>query len=160
MNEELLHSFFMKKACNLASKSVEYGSGPFGCVIVDYNKNIIIGEGHNKVLLESDPTLHAEIVAIKDACKNKKTHILDDCILYTSCEPCPMCLGAIYWSRIKTVYFGNNRIDAKKIGFDDSFIYEEVNKDVYNRSIKMIECENEYAKKSFIEWKNNNNKLY
>ena len=154
------NSFYMKKACDLASESIRVGCGPFGCVIVNSEENKIIGEGHNRVLLEKDPTLHAEMVAIKNACKNLDTHMLNNCILYTSCEPCPMCMSAIYWARIKTVYYGNNKKDAKEIGFDDSYFYEELSKNIHERDIIMIECENEYAKTAFMEWKKNNNQLY
>lgn len=141
----------MKKACDLASHSVSIGGGPFGAVITDKDLNIV-GQGHNMVTINNDPTQHAEIVAIRDACKNLNTYILEDYQLYTSCEPCPMCLSAIYWSRIKVVYYGNNRKDAKNIGFDDDFIYDEIPKNIEDRSIKMHVCNNVYAKDSFNKW--------
>lgn len=148
---EIDNDFIMKKACNLASQSVLKGGGPFGAIITDKNLNII-SEGHNMVAINNDPTQHAEIVAIRNACSKLNTFVLDEYILYTSCEPCPMCLSAIYWSRIKNVYYGNTRKDAKNIGFDDDFIYEEISKNIENRNIKMNICNNEYAKKSFEEW--------
>ena len=146
------HEKIMKNACDLASENIIKGGGPFGCVVTDLDGNII-STGTNRVTIENDPTLHAEIVAIKNACKSKNTFNLSDCQLYTSCEPCPMCLSAIYWARIKTVYYGNTRMDAAEIDFDDSFIYDEINKPIEERQIKMINIEPKYAKKSFIKWK-------
>jgi len=143
---------FMKEACDLATKSIQLGGGPFGCVIVDSEFNVI-GTGHNRVTIENDPTLHAEMVAIKDACYKKKTSNLSDCRLYTSCEPCPMCLSAIYWARIPMVFYGNTRYDASAIGFDDSYIYEEINKSVEERTIQMMQINDAYAKTSFDKWK-------
>jgi tRNA(Arg) A34 adenosine deaminase TadA len=141
----------MKEACDLATYSVSIGGGPFGAVITNRNDEII-GCGHNRVTIDNDPTQHAEIVAIRDACKNLNTFNLDQCKIYTSCEPCPMCLSAIYWSRINMIYYGNNRKDAKNIGFDDDFIYNEINKDNNERSIEIVCCNKEYAKISFEEW--------
>jgi len=142
----------MRHACDLATKNISIGGGPFGCVIADSNGNII-STGANRVTIENDPTLHAEMVAIKNACKEKNTFNLSNYQLYTSCEPCPMCLSAIYWARIKTVFYGNTRSDAAKIDFDDSLIYDEINKPIEERIVKMTHIENDYAKKSFIEWK-------
>src|SRR5690606_13747670 len=107
--------------------------GPFGCVIVKDDK--IVGRGNNSVTSLNDPTAHAEVMAIREACKNLDTFQLTDCEIYTSCEPCPMCLGAIYWARPKVVYFANTRIDAANIGFDDSFIYDEISADISQRKI-------------------------
>ena len=143
----------MKEACALAETSIQLGGGPFGCIITDSNDNII-GRGHNRVTIDNDPTLHAEMVAIKDACRNQNTFNLSGATLYTSCEPCPMCLSAIYWARIDTVFYGNTRVDASNIGFDDSFIYEQVNKSIEERSLQMTQIGDEYAKKSFDAWKN------
>lgn len=143
---------FMKKACDLATQSVKHGGGPFGCVIVDKN-NHIIGEGHNMVTINNDPTQHAEIVAIRNACKNMNNFSLGDCTLYTSCEPCPMCLGAIYWARIKKIYYGNNRQDAENIGFSDKKIYDEIKNDALNtRDIPLEQICADYAKYSFESW--------
>ena len=141
----------MKYACDLATVNITNGGGPFGCVITD-SENNIISTGQNRVVIDNDPTLHAEMVAIKNACKNKNTFHLSDCRLYTSCEPCPMCLSAIYWSRITTVFYGNTRSDAAEIGFDDSFIYEEVNKPIEERTLQMTQIDNRYAKHSFEKW--------
>ena len=122
MNDELL-----KIAIEEAKHGVEVGDGgPFGAVIVDNNGNII-STAHNRVLKEHDPTAHAEINAIRKACKVKGTHDLSDCIIYSSCEPCPMCLSAIIWSNIKTVYYSSTRKDAAEIGFKDDAIYEYLN---------------------------------
>lgn len=148
-----MDEMFMKEACALAETSIQLGGGPFGCIITDSNDNII-GRGHNRVTIDNDPTLHAEMVAIKDACRNQNTFNLSGATLYTSCEPCPMCLSAIYWARIDTVFYGNTRVDASNIGFDDSFIYEQVNKSIEERSLQMTQIGDEYAKKSFDAWKN------
>jgi len=141
----------MENACDLATYSVQIGGGPFGAVIVDEQSNVI-GKGHNMVTINNDPTAHAEIVAIRDACKNLNNFSLENCTIYTSCEPCPMCLSAIYWSRIKHIYYGNDRKDAQNIGFNDNFIYEEIPKNVENRKIKLEQCNREYAQKSFALW--------
>lgn len=148
----------MKYACDLATENIINGNGPFGCIVTDIEGNII-STGVNRVTIDNDPTLHAEIVAIKNACKIKNTYILNDCIIYSSCEPCPMCLSAIYWSRIKKVFYGNTRKDAKEINFDDSFIYDEINKPIEERSIQMININNDYSKKSFIEWQKYEKKI-
>ena len=142
---------FMHEAIILAEKGVENGEGgPFGCVVVKENK--IIGRGNNKVISTNDPTAHAEIIAIREACKNLKTYQLEDCEIFTSCEPCPMCLGAIYWARAKIIYYGNSRKDAAEIGFDDSLIYDEINKGVEKRKIPMVNVSHKEAIKSFKIW--------
>ena len=122
---------FMKRAIELSINSVKNGGGPFGCVIVKNNR--IIAEGSNEVTLSNDPTAHAEIVTIRKACKNINDFNLKGSEIYTSCEPCPMCLSAIYWSHIDIIYYGNTRLDAAKIGFDDHFIYNELVKDLSDR---------------------------
>ena len=126
--------------------------GPFGCVIVKGDK--IVGRGNNKVICNNDPTAHAEVIAIRDACKNLGTFQLDDCEIYTSCEPCPMCLGAIYWARPKVIYYANNREDAADIGFDDSMIYEEMKVEIDDRKIPILSLSREDALKIFKEWRN------
>ncbi len=131
--------------------------GPFGCVIVKDNK--IVGRGNNRVTSTNDPTAHAEVVAIRDACKNLGTFQLDDCEVYTSCEPCPMCLGAIYWARPKVVYYANTRSDAADIGFDDSMIYEEMKCDIDKRKIPVISLGREYALNIFKEWQSKADKV-
>lgn len=148
---------FMNDAILLSERGVENGEGgPFGCVIVKDNK--IVGRGNNKVLSTNDPTAHAEIIAIGDACKNLQTHQLEDCEIFTSCEPCPMCLGAIYWARPKIIYYGNTRKDAAEIGFDDSFIYDEINTCLADRKIPMINLSHKKAGKSFKIWDEKNDK--
>lgn len=124
--------------------------GPFGCIIV--KNDIIVGRGNNKVICNQDPTAHAEITAIRDACKNLGTYQLDGCEIYTSCEPCPMCLGAIYWARPAVVYYANSRKDAANIGFDDSMIYEEMKLEIAHRKIPVIAVNNRDAIKVFNEW--------
>lgn len=147
---------FMKAAIDMAAKGIENGEGgPFGCVIV--KGDVIVGRGNNRVIADNDPTAHAEIVAIRDACKKLDHFHLTDCEIYASCEPCPMCLGAIYWARIKIIYYASDRYDAAGIGFDDSFIYHEMNNDFANRKIPMIALNKEEAIKVFNEWKDKNN---
>lgn len=143
---------FMQEAIALSQKGMDAGEGgPFGCVIVKGDD--IIGRGHNKVTSSNDPTAHAEVVAIRDACKNLGNYQLDDCEVYTSCEPCPMCLGAIYWARPKVIYFANNREDAAAIGFDDSMLYEEMKTPLNERKIPVVSLGRHEAIKVFDEWK-------
>ena len=149
---------FMLDACELALQSVqEKNGGPFGAVIVN-KEGITIGSGHNRVTLDNDPTAHAEIVAIRDACQNNKNFILDGCTIYSSCEPCPMCLSAIYWARIEKIYYANTRQDAKDIGFDDAFIYEEIPKKDEERSISIKREECDIRLNAFQEWQEKNEK--
>jgi len=125
---------FLERAIGLSRKGMDKGEGgPFGCVIVQENK--IVGEGSNMVTSSNDPTAHAEIVAIRAACKELNTYQLTNCEMYCSCEPCPMCLGAIYWARPKKVIFANTREDAADIEFDDDFIYQEINAKMTDRKI-------------------------
>ncbi|RYZ29231.1 MAG: nucleoside deaminase [Chitinophagaceae bacterium] len=150
---------FMQEAIALSKKAIDAGEGgPFGCVIVKGDE--IVGRGNNKVTSTNDPTAHAEVVAIRDACKNLNTFQLDDCEVYTSCEPCPMCLGAIYWARPKTIYFANNRQDAAAIGFDDSLIYDEMNAPMEQRKITILSFGRDQAIKVFEEWKEKENKTH
>ena len=135
---------FMKRAIELSIQNIKNNGGPFGCIIVKENK--IIAEGVNRVTFNNDPTAHAEIIAIRNACKKLNTFNLEKCELYTSCEPCPMCLSAIYWSHIDKIYYGNSRLDASKIGFDDDFIYNELNKDLSSRKIQMKQISQNEAK--------------
>ena len=141
---------FMLKAIELSIRSAETTGGPFGCVIVKENK--IISEGFNKVTLTNDPTAHGEIVAIREACNKLNTFKLSGCELYSSCEPCPMCLSAIYWSRIDKIFYANTRDDAKNIDFDDSFIYSEINKKIEDRKLQMIQMHRDEALKAFKIW--------
>lgn len=141
----------MQRAFELARESVRSGhGGPFGCVIVKDGK--IVGEGFNRVTSGCDPTAHAEVVAIRNACTNLNDFQLTGCEIYTSCEPCPMCLGAIYWARPDRVFFAATREDAAKAGFDDNFIYTEIVKPLSDRSIDMIPLERESAISLFDEW--------
>jgi len=148
---------FMMKAIELSIKSVNNGTGPFGAVIVKNNK--IISEGFNTVTLSNDPTSHAEIVAIRAACKELSNFSLEDCDLYTTCEPCPMCLSAIYWARINKIYYANTRSDAKKIDFSDAMIYEELNKTINERKIPMHQMMREEAIKAFEMWDKKTDKI-
>jgi tRNA(Arg) A34 adenosine deaminase TadA len=123
----------MQRAIDLAAESVKNGGGPFGAVVVKDGK--VIAESANSVTPDNDPTAHAEVNAIRLACKKLGTFMLDGCEIYASCEPCPMCLGAIYWAHIKTIYYAGTRSDAAKAGFDDDFIYREINIDPEKRSV-------------------------
>lgn len=149
--------FFMKMAIDLSRKGMEEGKGgPFGCVIV--KDGTVIGKGSNSVLLTKDPTAHAEMVAIREACYNLGHFQLDGCELYTSCEPCPMCLGAIYWARPSKVFYANTKIDAAEIGFDDDFIYQEIELPKKQRQIPFEQISHIDAKKVFQEWQKKDNK--
>ena len=148
--------FFMQKAIELSIKNIHNNGGPFGCVIVKNNK--IISEGVNGVTQNNDPTAHAEIVAIRNACKKLNTFDLSGCELYTSCEPCPMCLSAIYWSHIDLVYYGNSRENAAEIQFDDKFIYDEMKKDINERKIPLKQILKDEAIKAFDLWAETENK--
>ena len=148
---------FMQRAIELSIQSVNEGTGPFGAVIVKDNK--IISEGFNTVTLANDPTSHAEIVAIRSACKILNNFSLENCILYTTCEPCPMCLSAIYWAHIDKVYYANTRSDAQKIDFSDSLIYEELNKTIKERKIPMHQMMREEALKAFEMWDKKEDKV-
>ena len=141
---------FMKRAIELSVESVKKGGGPFGCIIVKNGE--IVSEGSNKVTLTNDPTAHGEIVAIRAACKKLDNFNLKGCELYSTCEPCPMCLSAIYWARIDKVYYANTRKDAQKIGFDDALIYSEFQKNIDKRKIPMIQMLRNEALKAFELW--------
>lgn len=148
---------FMREAIRLSKEKMEAGfGGPFGAVIVRNNE--IIARGFNNVLTSNDPTAHAEVDAIRKACQALGDFQLTDCELYTSCEPCPMCLGAIYWARLKKVYFGNTRQDAAAIGFDDNFIYNEINLMPAERHIPMLQLLPQEAKAAFVTWQQKENK--
>lgn len=143
---------FMYRAIELAQAGMNNNEGgPFGCVIV--KEGIIIGEGNNKVTGTNDPTAHAEIVAIRNACQHLNSFQLEDCEIYTSCEPCPMCLGAIYWARPKAVFYACNRKDAAEIGFDDDFIYQQLDLTLDQRSIPMHQILREEGQDVFKQWR-------
>lgn len=148
---------FMKAAIELSLQgSRDNKGGPFGAIVVKNGE--IVGRGFNMVSSCNDPTAHAEVVAIRDACKNLGGFQLDGCVIYTSCEPCPMCLGAIYWARPEKVYFGNSRQDAANIGFDDSMIYEELVKTFHERKIPLVQMDRDLALQAFKEWEQKNDK--
>lgn len=146
-----MHKTFMKEAIEAARKGMNKNEGgPFGAVIIKDGQ--IVGRGNNKVTSTNDPTAHAEVVAIREACKNLNSFQLTGCVLYTSCEPCPMCLGAIYWARPDKVYYGCTKVDAANIGFDDNFIYDELEKPIHGRTIPFVQLDREAAIKLFEEW--------
>jgi tRNA(Arg) A34 adenosine deaminase TadA len=149
---------YMREAVQLAEQGMRSGrGGPFGCVVV--RRGEIVGRGSNRVTSTNDPTAHAEVVAIRDACTALQTFQLTDCELYTSCEPCPMCLSAIYWARIPQVYYGNTRADAAAIGFDDEFIYQQVPLAPEARTVKMERLLRDEAQIAFQEWANKTDKV-
>ena len=148
---------FMKRAIEISVKNVDKGGGPFGSVIVKNNK--IIAEGANKVTSTNDPTAHGEIVAIREACKKLNNFNLNGSELYSSCEPCPMCLSAIYWARISKIYFANTREDAQKIDFDDSLIYSELQKNINGRKIPMVQMMRNEALSAFELWNKKTDKV-
>ena len=147
----------MRSAIRLSrSKMRANCGGPFGAVIVQKGK--IVARGWNQVTSANDPTAHAEIVAIRDACKKLKSFRLADCELFTSCEPCPMCLAAIYWARIKCVYYGNTRSDAARIQFDDDWIYREMARPISRRKLRMQQLLRAEAMEVFAEWQQKEDK--
>jgi len=148
---------FMRRAIALAQRGIDAGAGgPFGAVIVKDGK--IVGEGFNRVTSTNDPTAHAEVVAIRNACQNLDSFQLDGCVLYTSCEPCPMCLGAIYWARPLKVFYAATREDAAQIGFDDQFIYEEIEKNFEHRQMKLVSLMRDEGLTVFENWMNKTDK--
>lgn len=141
----------MREAIQLAETGMAGGQGgPFGCVIVRAGE--IVGRGNNRVTSTNDPTAHAEVVAIRDACATLKTFQLTDCTLYTSCEPCPMCLSAIYWARIPEIFFANTREDAAAIGFDDDFIYRQIPLPLEKRAIRIRPLLRDEGLVTFQSW--------
>jgi guanine deaminase len=147
---------FLQQAIELATQSVNKGGGPFGAVVVK-NKEVI-GRGHNQVTLINDPTAHAEVMAIRDACKTIDGFNLDECTLYASCEPCPMCMSSIYWARISRVIYAASSNDALQAGFDDSFIADEMSKPYNQRSIKIEQCNCKNRTQSFDLWNKKSDK--
>lgn len=148
---------FLDRAIELSGKGMDAGQGgPFGCVIVKDEE--IVGEGYNMVTSTNDPTAHAEVVAIRDACRRLNSFQLEGCEVYTSCEPCPMCLGAIYWARPAKVYYANTRKQAAEIQFDDDFIYGEINALIHERRIPFEHTPSEKAAAVFREWNNKQGK--
>ena len=147
---------FMREAIRLADESVERGGGPFGAVIVKDGK--IVAGSANSVTIDLDPTAHAEVNTIRKACRQLGTFDLSGCVIYTSCEPCPMCLGAIYWARLDRIYYANNRKDAADIDFADNFIYEELDKTLDNRTVPIIPLLRDEALQTFRQWKEKEDK--
>lgn len=150
MKEKRFDKSIMEEVVRLSIDSVESGGGPFSAAIIKDGK--IIATGVNRVTVNHDPTAHAEVMAIRNACKKLDTYDLSDCEIYSSCEPCPMCLGAIYWARIPELYYCNTQKDAAEINFDDSFIYEELAKSPDERKLNMVKVDNREAIKAFQLW--------
>lgn len=149
--------YFMLRAIQMAAIGMDSDSGgPFGAVVAKDGK--IIAEGYNKVTSTNDPTAHAEVVVIREACQKLNSFQLTDCVIYTSCEPCPMCLGAIYWARPKIVFYGCTREDAAAINFDDRFIYNELEKEIEERQIRFAQLLRKDALSVFKSWKDKNDK--
>jgi tRNA(Arg) A34 adenosine deaminase TadA len=149
---------FMRAAIRLSLEKMRRNDGgPFGAVVVRRGK--IVGRGWNRVTSTNDPTAHAEIMAIREACRRLKTFRLDDCELYASCEPCPMCLAAVYWARMGKIFFAGTRRDAAAVGFDDDLIYREVSRPVSRRKIAMKQLLRKDALKVFAEWKRKPDKI-
>ena len=148
----------MREAIRLSIQKMRAGhGGPFGAVVVRGDK--IVGRGWNQVTSTNDPTAHAEVVAIREACRRLKTFVLEGCELYTSCEPCPMCLSAIYWSRLDRLFYGNTRRDAAKIDFDDDLIYREVALPIHRRKLVMRPLLRKEALAAFQEWREKSDKI-
>jgi len=148
---------FLLRAINIAAAGIKNGGGPFGAVITMEGK--IISEAINNVVLTNDPTAHAEILAIRKAASVLKSHDLNKCTLYTSCEPCPMCLGAIYWAGIKKVVYACDRIDAERAGFSDNFIYEEISLDPSSRRVTFLQMTDAGGKEVFKKWDESETKI-
>ena len=158
VKENNSHEKFMNLAIALSEKNVTEGlGGPFGAVVVKDGK--IIAKSGNKVTTTNDPTAHAEVSAIRLACKKLKTFDLSGCVVYTSCEPCPMCLSAIYWARIETIYYANTKVDAANIGFDDKFIYDEIEKPMAKRTLPIHQMMRTEAQQAFQLWEQSSMKI-
>ncbi len=147
----------MRKAIALSVSNIKNGGGPFGAVIVKDGK--VVATGVNRVTANADPTAHAEVTAIRKASKKLKTHDLSGCVIYTSCEPCPMCLGAVYWAHLDKMYYGNTKTDAKNIGFDDSFIYDEIDLKPEDRKVITTQLLPDEAIKAFKMWNETEDKI-
>ncbi len=156
MEPEKNHKIFMELAISISKQNVREDGGPFGAVVVKSGE--IIASSGNRVTRDNDPTAHAEVLAIKEAAKKLKTYDLTGCTIYSSCEPCPMCLGAIYWSRIDALYYANTKEDAKAIGFDDSMIYEEISKPVGKRNLPSGQMMRKEALQAFQMWNRKSDK--
>ena len=148
---------FLRQACRLAEENIDRGGGPFGAVIVKDGE--VLSQGANSVTIDNDPTAHAEVNAIRSACAKTGSFKLDGCVVYSSCEPCPMCLSALYWAGVSRIYFGNTKTDAKNINFDDSFIYDEIDKLPEARLIPCVRIDEPEAIKAFQKWENKSDKI-
>lgn len=148
---------YMKRAIQLAVDNVRNGGGPFGAVIVKDGR--IVAEGVNRVTAQHDPTAHAEVQAIREACRKMETFDLTGCEIYSSCEPCPMCLGAIYWAHLSHLYFAGTKIDAARAGFDDAFIYKELPLDIQHRQLPTETMMHDEALQPFDEWMKSSDKI-
>ena len=149
---------FMREAIRLSMENVQSGNGgPFGTIIVKNGK--IIATGVNEVTKSNDPTAHAEMIAIRNACEKLNSFQLDGCDIYCSCEPCPMCLGAIYWARPKSIYFANSKKDAAEINFDDNFIYQEIKLPIHERKLTITQLLRDEAQSVFLQWQESENKI-
>lgn len=145
----------MRRAIRLSEQNIENElGGPFGAVIV--KDGLVVAESANKVIIENDPTAHAEVSAIRLACKALNTYDLSGCVIYTSCEPCPMCLGAIYWAHIDKIYYANTKADAAAIGFDDHFIYDEIGCEMNDRKLPFVQLLRDEAQSAFKRWQGEN----
>lgn len=157
-NKTQIENQFLNTSIEISKKNMLANlGGPFGAVIVKNGQ--IISEGSNLVTSTNDPTAHAEVTAIRNACKNLNTFDLAGCEIYSSCEPCPMCLSAIYWARLDKIYFANSRQDAADIGFDDDFIYQEIPKNISDRKIQCVHVQSDFAKSVFTEWQLKQDKI-
>lgn len=148
---------FMDMAAELAEKNIDEGGGPFGAVIV--RDGVVVATGVNRVTADNDPTAHAEVNAIRNACRKEQTFNLSGCVIYTSCEPCPMCLSALYWAGVSRIYYGNTKDDAEVINFSDSFIYRELDKPKAERMIPCIKMDSSRTIKAFEKWRNKEDKI-
>ena len=158
VDEPTQHARWINEAIALARAGMrEQGGGPFGAVVVADGK--IVGRGWNQVTRLLDPTAHAEVTAIRDACRTLQRFELRGCVLYTSCEPCPMCLSAIYWARLDRIYYASTRHDAARIGFDDDFIYQQIPLELAARSLPMIQLPTAAAADLFSDWSANPDKI-
>jgi len=155
--ETTQHEKFMQMAIDLSVKNVQDGlGGPFGAVIVKNGE--VVAASANKVVPTNDPTAHAEVSAIRLACQQLNTFNLEGCEIYTSCEPCPMCLGAIYWARLDKIYYANTKADAAAIGFDDHFIYDELDLPMAQRKLPVVQLLRDEALKAFKQWEGDTDK--
>lgn len=152
------HEKFLRIAIRLAEENVERGlGGPFGAVICKNGQ--IVAQGSNRVVPTCDPTAHAEMVTIRLACEKLQTHNLEGCVIYSSCEPCPMCLGAVYWAHLDHIYFAHSKSDAREIGFDDHFIYEELARELHERRVGVTQLLKDESR-AFAMWRETQNKIH